>query len=406
MVEGRWKNMLHSRDTRGNMEDKKTRPADGPKRKTLQNKFDALLRQVQTSRVHFRNVVEKNVDGIVILSQELDIVYLNPAAETLIGEARHEYVGHKWPYEIPIEDASEEILHANTNYRRFVEMRAVETEWEGAPAILISIRDMTERKASEEKIRRLNAALEDKVARRTEQLEALNTELEAFNYAVSHDLRTPLARIDGYASLLLTEMEEKLTPDNAHFLERIRASVTQMVELTDGLLQLSRLNKRSIEPNAFSLSNLAENILETLKQDAPDRAVEFLIQPDMTVCADYVLLRAVMENLLSNAWKFTRTSDITRIRVGSIQRDNETIFFVSDNGVGFEMGESAKLFQAFQRLHADAQFPGTGIGLTTVRRIIHRHGGKVWAEAAPSEGATFLFTLPEGTPGQNGAAKA
>jgi signal transduction histidine kinase len=365
----------------------------GNRKKTLRRQFDALLEQVQTTRIHFRNVVEKNVDGIVLLGEDHHILYLNPAAEQLFGEARKDLIGQVWTYEVPQEDPLETVLHHRVP-ERSVEMRGVPTEWEGAPAILISIRDISERIQAEQAIRQLNLELENKVARRTVQLEALNRELEAFNYAVSHDLRTPLARIDGYASLLMTEMADRLDGDNAHFLQRIRASVTQMVELTDGLLQLSRLTQRPLEPSEFSLSTLASGILDALHQDEPRRQVEFSVQPDMTVFADYVLLRAVMENLLSNAWKFTAKTDVTRIAVGCTEEKKETVYMVRDNGIGFNMDESARLFQAFQRLHSDAQFPGTGVGLTTVRRIIHRHQGSIRAESAPSQGATFFFTLP------------
>ena len=380
---------------------KKKRPATGKRQKALQLQFDTLLQQLQTTRVHFRNVVEKNVDGIVIVNSDSDILYLNPAAEQLFGEARHQLVGEKWAYNVPLGGTLETAFQEDRPTERHVEMRGVDTEWEGAPAVLISIRDITDRKAAEVEIRQLNVELENKVAQRTEQLEALNRELEAFNYAVSHDLRTPLARIDGYASLLLSEMKDQLNAENAHFLQRIRASVSQMVALTDGLLQLSRLNRRPVAPGEFSLSSLSENILDALKQDFPERRVEVTIQPGMTVWADYVLIRSAMENLLSNAWKFTGKNDLARIEVASREMDQETVYLVKDNGVGFDQTEASRLFQAFHRVHTDAAFPGTGIGLTTVRRIIHRHGGKVWAEAESGNGATFYFTLPDSTPGHN-----
>jgi signal transduction histidine kinase len=380
------------------MHNKKKTQVAGSRKKALRRQFDALLEQVQTTRVHFRNVVEKNIDGIVLLGDDNHILYLNPAAENLFDEARKDLIGQVWPYGVPLEDPFETVLRHHAP-ERSVEMRGVKTEWEGAPAVLISIRDITERMESEKAIRLLNQELENKVARRTEQLEALNRELEAFNYAVSHDLRTPLARIDGYASLLISEMAGKLDADNAHFLQRIRASVTQMVELTDGLLQLSRLTQRPLEPTPFCLSTLAENILETMRQDDPQRRAEITVQPGMNVCADYVLIRATMVNLLSNAWKFTRNTDITRIAVQSLEGTDETVYSVTDNGVGFDMNESSRLFQAFQRLHSDTGFPGTGIGLTTVRRIIHRHQGRVWAESKAMAGATFFFTLPVSAPG-------
>ncbi|MBN2341883.1 MAG: PAS domain S-box protein [Deltaproteobacteria bacterium] len=376
-----------SKDTQKTIGQKNTK-------RLLQQQFDALMQQVHTSRVHFRNVVENNVDGIVLLNNDNHILYMNPAAEQLFGEARADMVGQLWSHDVPLLETVDSVIQGGASPERFVEMRGVNTEWEGVPAVLISIRDITERQAAEAQIRMLNAELEFKVAHRTEQLEALNRELEAFNYAVSHDLRTPLARIDGYASILLSEIGEHLEPENVHFLERIRASVSQMVELTDGLLHLSRLNKRPMEAEEFSLSTLAENILDAWQQDEPGRAVRLRIQPDMIVRADYVLIRAAMENLLSNAWKFTRKTEIAEISVSCTTQNHETIYSVRDNGVGFDMASASRLFQAFQRLHADELFPGTGVGLTTVRRIIHRHQGRVWAESDIGKGAVFYFTLP------------
>jgi light-regulated signal transduction histidine kinase (bacteriophytochrome) len=241
------------------------------------------------------------------------------------------------------------------------------------------------------------ADLEQRVVERTVQLAAINQELEAFSYTVAHDLRAPIRIIDGYSQVLLEDSAQKLDPDDRHHLERIRAASQRMQQLIDDLLDISRLTHGDLERIPLDLSALAQAVAADLQQRAPARRVEFVIAPGIMARADAQLMRAVLENLLGNAWKFTSKAPAARIEFGEKRErhdgQEERIYFVRDNGAGFDMAQADKLFQTFQRLHGPDDFPGSGIGLATVKRVIHRHGGRVWAEGAEGQGATFYFTL-------------
>jgi light-regulated signal transduction histidine kinase (bacteriophytochrome) len=337
--------------------------------------------------------VEQNVDGMIVVDTNWTILYLNPAAERLFNRDRAEVIGHNFAIPWSIDTPSEINFPGRGSEIGTGELRAVRTEWEGREAFLISVRDITDRKRAEQYVLELNEELENRVKRRTEQLEAVNRELEAFNYAVSHDLRTPLARIDGYATLLLGDLEGRIDPEHKGYLERIRAAVSNMVELTDGLLQLSRLTGRKMEIQEIDLSAVARQIVEEHRMRDPNREVRVTIASDLRVHGDLVLLRATMENLLGNSWKFTAKQEHAEIEVGATAGEGGTTYFVRDNGAGFDMARIDELFCAFKRLHDQSDYSGTGVGLTTVQRIIHRHGGRVWATAEVDKGATFFFTL-------------
>jgi signal transduction histidine kinase len=256
-------------------------------------------------------------------------------------------------------------------------------------------------------IEALNRQLEQRVRERTTQLEAANKELEAFSYSVSHDLRSPLRSIDGFSLAVLQDNADRLDAPSVLNLQRVQASAQRMGLMIDSLLALSRVTQQGIRSERVDLSQAAEAIAQDLRQKQPERAVEFAIAKDLVTHGDAVLLRIVMQNLLDNAWKYTSKNQFARIEFGiadissvstcpfksEIERRKAPIFFVRDNGAGFDMRYANKLFGAFQRLHTEKEFGGTGIGLATVQRIIHRHGGEVWAESEVGKGATFYFAL-------------
>lgn len=254
-------------------------------------------------------------------------------------------------------------------------------------------REHAYRSAAEVKLDRLNRELEDKIARRTARLEATVEELEAFSYSVSHDLRAPLRAIDGFSRILLEEKSDRLDGEGEGHLERIRSASARMARLIDDLLSLSRLSRLTLRWRPVDLSRLAGEIATELEAGEPDRNVDWIIQPDLQAAGDPTLLRAALENLLGNAWKFTAGEENAQIEFGR-SADDPNHYFVRDNGVGFDMHYAGKLFGAFQRLHGQHEYPGSGIGLATVKRIIHRHDGRLWAEAVDGDGATFHFTLP------------
>jgi len=243
--------------------------------------------------------------------------------------------------------------------------------------------------------RRLNAELEERVKDRTIQLEASNRELEAFCYSVSHDLRAPLRGIDGWSMALLEDYRDKLDEQGCRYLERVRYDTQRMGRLIDDLLLLSRVARGQIQRSLVDLTAIAQSVAARLQEAEPERPVEFTAQAGLTAQGDARLLEIVLSNLLGNAWKFSGRRPLARVEFGRTNVDGRPAYFVRDNGVGFDMTYAQKLFGAFQRMHKESEFPGTGIGLATVRRVIHRHGGRVWAEAQVDRGATFYFTLEE-----------
>ena len=262
--------------------------------------------------------------------------------------------------------------------------------------------EISERKQAEEalresegKYRELSVELEQRVQKRTDQLEGANKELESFAYSVSHDLRAPLRGIDGFSQVLLEDYEEKLDEEGKDYLGRIRSGTQRMGHLIDDLLRLSRLTRSEMRHEPVNLSTLAENVSVALRESGSERKVTFDITPNLKAHGDRYLLGVAIENLFSNAWKFSSGHDQARIEFGVEKLEGKNAYFIRDDGVGFDMAYADKLFGAFQRLHGTTEFPGSGIGLATVQRIIHRHGGQIWAESKVGEGATFYFTLSQ-----------
>ena len=257
-----------------------------------------------------------------------------------------------------------------------------------------AFQDITERMEQQQEILRLNNELEERVRQRTAQLANANKELESFAYAVSHDLRSPLNTVDAFSQLLLKLDAENISDKGKHYLDRIGAGVRHMGQLIEGLLTLAHLSRGAIRPEAVDLSALARRIANQVSKHEPARQLQVNIQDGLHAMGDARLLSTVFQNLLDNAWKFTSRQAQAQVDVGCQPgAHGETVFFVKDNGAGFDMAYSHKLFGTFERLHSPGEFPGTGIGLATVKRVIERHGGRVWAESKVNEGATFYFTL-------------
>jgi PAS domain S-box-containing protein len=373
-------------------------------------------KQAAAELLRFKNVLDNTLDMIFMFEPEsLRFVYVNQGAVLSTGYSREELLWMTF-YQIepllpepkfrqliaPLLSGEQSSLRFDTVHRRkddtyfsvAVFLQLV-TQSDGSGLFVAIVRDITERKQAQEEILRLNASLEERVQQRTAQLQAANQELEAFSYSVSHDLRTPLNTINGFSNLLGKEIGADAASERSkHYLARIRAGAVQMGELIDALLSLAQVSRTSLHWDRVDLSALAQTVLNGYREREPGRVVQFDIQPELVVEGDPRLLRDVLENLLGNAWKFSAKQARSEITFGHEKGSaDETVYFVRDNGAGFDMAYSEKLFGAFQRLHTAVEFDGTGIGLATVHRIVMRHGGKVWAESAPGRGATFYFTL-------------
>jgi PAS domain S-box-containing protein len=349
--------------------------------------------------------LESLTEGFVTIDPQRRFTYLNAKAERMLGRSRQELLGRNAEEALPAVMGTTFGHHLR---RAFEEQVVVQCEEHFAPAnawlqlkaypskqgLAIYFKDVTARVAAQREILRLNAELEERVRQRTAQLEAANQELEAFSYSIAHDLRAPLSSIDGFSSVLEESLAAEVGGRSRHFLRRIRAGVRQMADLTDGLLSLAQLSRASLRADDVDLAKLARAAITQCRERSPGRSVDVEIAPTLPARGDALLLAQVMGNLVGNAWKFTGKCERARIEVGSFQGESgATTYYVRDNGAGFDMAHASRMFGAFQRLHSLDEFDGTGIGLAIVHRIVSRHGGRVWAHAAPGQGATFHFTL-------------
>jgi light-regulated signal transduction histidine kinase (bacteriophytochrome) len=265
---------------------------------------------------------------------------------------------------------------------------------EGSVIGLVGIgRDISDRKNADEEIRRLNTELEQRVIDRTAELEAAVHELETFSYSVSHDLRAPLRAINGFSLALVEDKADQLDEEGKSHLAHIIQSTKRMSKIVDDLLKLAKVTQVEMNREDVDLGKIAQSILEELRLAAPTREVEVSIESNMMIQADASLIRILMDNLLNNAWKFTSKRETAHIDVGKTVLEGKSVYYVHDDGAGFDMAYASRLFIAFQRLHNPSEFEGTGIGLATVGRIVKRHGGRVWARSVPGQGSTFYFML-------------
>ena len=371
--------------------------------------------ELRRSEEQYRTLFDASPDAIRVICDEI-VVLINPAGLRLFGAASRDDIIGRPVLESTHPDFQEmvrEDIRAATVEKRAVVRAAqllvladgtnVEVEaatlpfaYRGKPAALNTLRDQRERLAAERAIQRLNAELESRVQARTAELYRANQSLEAFGYTVAHDLRAPLRSIAGFAALIRENYADKLGNDGEQMLARVTAGVDNMNHLIDGLLAMARLERVELAFSDVDLSALARASVAELRQRDPARSVEVVVVAEMRAVADQRLIRNVIDNLIGNAWKFTAAGENARIEFGSVAHADGLAYFVRDNGAGFESQYAGKLFNTFHRLHAADEFPGTGIGLASVKRIVEHHGGKVWAEGAVGQGACFYFTLATG----------
>lgn len=362
---------------------------------------------VEAERRRFNEVLELLPAYLVLLTKDYHVPFANRFFRERFGESRgrrcFEYLfGRSEPCEIC---ETYTVLKTNAPHRwqwtgpdgRNYDIYDFPfTDADGSSLIMEMGIDITDRKRAEDEIRRLNVDLEERVAERTAQLEAVNGELEAFAYSVSHDLRAPLRGIDGFSQALLEDYRDKLDERGQDYLRRVRTASKRMAQLIDDLLKLSRITRTEMKLEAVDLSALARSVAENLQHREPGRKVAFNVADGLVARGDALLLQVALENLLENAWKFTGKNELPEIEFGVKLAEGNPVYFIRDNGAGFDMTYAGKLFIPFQRLHSYDEFPGTGIGLSIVQRIILRHGGEIRAEGNVSKGAAFYFTLGTG----------
>jgi len=288
---------------------------------------------------------------------------------------------------------------------QMVEVSGLGVEWSGKRAVLVTVADVTTRYLADAQLRQDNTDLEARLKERTQALQDALRELGSLQYAMSHDMQSPLHAVDGFTKILANQFREQLGEQGMHYLQRIQSATGRMARLIEDLRMLSRISRLALNPQRVDVSPVCQSIIEGLRQRDRTRSVELEIEPHLPVLADQELLTTALMALLDNAWKFTSKKEHGWIKVGLAagRRAGETVLYVSDNGAGYDAAYAGKLFTAFQRLHSSADFPGTGLGLVIVQRVAQRHGGQAWAESTPLAGATFYLSLPQ--PGRNQGPK-
>lgn len=349
-------------------------------------------------------------DVIWLLDAEFNIIRANQATSEIFGETAEAVRGKKcWSVVHNTSEAHESCPHKqmqlskqrssielnNDDQWLFVSLDPILDGHENVIGVVHIIRDITVQKIAEQNIDALNESLERKVMERTTQLEASNKELEAFSYSVSHDLRAPLRAIDGWSLVLLEDYFAGLSAEARSILDKVRTETQRMGNLIDTLITLSKVTRVEMNIETINLGEIAQSVVRRLKEHEPERQIKCVIQADLYASADGNLMEIALTNLISNAFKFTAKTDKAEIEIGKVSLDNSHTFFIRDNGAGFDMTYINKLFGTFQRLHKSTEFQGTGIGLAMVKRIISRHGGKIWAESEPGQYTIFYFTLRE-----------
>jgi PAS domain S-box-containing protein len=369
-------------------------------------------RAVQEAREYAESIVETVREPLMVLDTNLRVISVNHSfyqtfkvtPEDTKGKLIYDLGNHQWNIS-KLRVLLEEIIPRDTQFQNFevdhefpgigrkimlLNARQIFSKGIGAHMILLAIEDITERKKAEDEIKKLNEDLK----RRAIELEAAYKELETFSYSVSHDLRTPLLGIIGLSRILLERYSTDLDAKGQRFLSIVHSSTQKMLQLIDDLLTFSRSEHQQMEPSDIDMGALANSVFEELKSIIPEQTLVLDIETLPCARGDQSMIRQVLVNLLSNAIKFTRPKGAGVIEIGCIVEENQNIYYVKDNGVGFDMQYAGKLFGVFQRHHTVDEFEGTGVGLAIVQRIIQRHGGQAWAEGKVNEGATFYFTLP------------
>lgn len=354
----------------------------------------------------YRIAIENINEGAITLSTEGTILYSNhyfarmleADLNKIIGASIFDFIDPK-DHEILRSLLSQEkgrievTIHSANRTQVPAYFATKKLQLEDSTTICAAVTDLTELKKVQAELTQYHEHLEDLVKQRTADLEDANKELEAFGYSVSHDLRQPLRAMESFSGLLTEEYRDKLDEAGKDYLSRIVKASQYMSELVDDMLKLSRITRAEMFRDTVNISDVAKSIAEELKASKPERKAEIKIASDLVSSGDKPLLNVGLRNLLENAWKFTGKTPQAQIEMGAYNQDGERVYFIRDNGIGFDMRYKDKLFQPFQRLHSDKDYPGTGIGLAIVQRIIRRHGGRIWAEAEIGKGATFYFTL-------------